>query len=109
MDKKKVMLSQPMRGFTEEQIKETKQKAVEYLENNGYELINSFFEDDWAKTAKLEEKGVKIIPVHFLARSLSVMAQCDAVYFCKGWEDARGCVIEHEVAEKYGLEVIEEK
>ena len=30
------------------------------------------------------------------------MSECDTVYFCKGWENARGCKIEHEVAKSYG-------
>ena len=28
--------------------------------------------------------------------------------FCKGWENARGCRIEHEAAKAYGLEIIYE-
>lgn len=29
-------------------------------------------------------------------------------YFCKGWENTRGCRIEHEAAKAYGLEIIYE-
>lgn len=32
-----------------------------------------------------------------------------AAYFCKGWEDARGCKIEHDAATAYGLEVLYEE
>ena len=35
------------------------------------------------------------------------MTLCNAVYFCKGWENARGCKIEHMCAEVYGLKIIE--
>ena len=31
------------------------------------------------------------------------MSKCNAVYFCKGWENARGCRIEHETAKAYGF------
>ena len=31
-----------------------------------------------------------------------------AAYFCKGWENARGCRIEHAAAVAYGLEVLYE-
>lgn len=106
---KKVMISQPMRGLTEEEIKQKKDEVVKYLESNGYEIVNSLFEDDWAKNEILKSNGIKQIPVYFLCKSLEVMAQCDTVYFCKGWNETRGCIIEHEVAERYGLEVIEEK
>ncbi|WP_419040028.1 Lar family restriction alleviation protein [Parolsenella catena] len=30
----------------------------------------------------------------------------DAAYFAKGWENARGCRIEHDAAVAYGLEVL---
>ena len=33
----------------------------------------------------------------------------EAVYFCKGWENARGCKLEHAVAEAYGLTIIYEE
>lgn len=36
------------------------------------------------------------------------MTLCHAVYFCKGWENARGCRIEHDIAVAYGLEALYE-
>ena len=36
------------------------------------------------------------------------MSLCDAAYFCKGWENARGCRLEHDAAVAYGLEIIYE-
>lgn len=35
--------------------------------------------------------------------------EADVVYFAKGWENARGCRIEHTVAKEYGLKIMEEK
>lgn len=35
-----------------------------------------------------------------------VLADADVIYFADGWEDARGCVIEHECAIRYGLNII---
>ena len=34
------------------------------------------------------------------------MSDCEAVYFCDGWKHARGCRIEHMLAEEYGLNII---
>ena len=56
----------------------------------------------------MEERGVVQIPLCFLAKSLENMSLCHAAYFCKGWENARGCRIEHEAAKAYGLEIIYE-
>jgi hypothetical protein len=44
-----------------------------------------------------------------LAKSLEKMAHCNTVYFAKGWENARGCKIEHEVALQYGLNIFYEE
>lgn len=108
MEKKKAMLSQPMRGRTEEEIVATRERAIATLEAAGYEVVNTLFTDEWYSKEKMEERGVVQIPLCFLAKGLENMSLCHAVYFCKGWEDARGCIIEHDTALAYGLEIIEE-
>lgn len=57
----------------------------------------------------MKERGVVQVPLCFLAKSLENMSLCHAAYFCKGWEDARGCKIEHDAATAYGLEVLYEE
>ena len=105
---KKVMISQPMRGKTDEEIRDVRNKATEYLRDKDYEVINTLFIENSYYLDRLKNRGVVQIPVAFLSRSIEVMSQCHAVYFCKGWEDARGCKIEHEIAVAYGLEIIYE-
>jgi len=109
MKKMKAMLAQPMAGKTEEEIVVTRERAIKVLEEKGYEVANTLFTDEWYSQDKMEERGVVQIPLCFLAKSLENMSLCHAVYFCKGWEDARGCKIEHEAAVAYGLEVIYEE
>lgn len=106
---KKAMLSQPMAGKTEEEIIATKEKAIRLLKEKGYKVINTLFTDEWRSKEKMAERGVVQIPLCFLAKSLENMSLCHAVYFCKGWENARGCKIEHEAAKAYGLEIIYEE
>lgn len=105
----KAMLSQPMAGKTEQEIIETRERAIKALTEKGYEIVNTLFTDEWYSKEKMEERGVVQIPLCFLAKSLENMSLCDAAYFCKGWENARGCRIEHEAAVAYGLEVIYEE
>lgn len=107
--KMKAMLSQPMNGKTEEEIVATRERAIATLESKGYEIVDTLFTDDWYSAAKYKERGVVNIPVMFLARSLTNMTLCHAVYFCKGWKNARGCRIEHAVAEAYGLTILYEE
>lgn len=106
---KKAMLSQPMAGKTEEEIVETRNRAIAALKAQGYEVVNTLFTDEWYSKEKMEERGVVQIPLCFLAKSLENMSLCHAAYFCKGWEQARGCRIEHEAAVAYGLTVLYEK
>lgn len=104
----KAMISQPMNGLTEEQIKTDRENAIKELESKGYEVVNTLFSDEWYSKDKMLERGVVQIPICFLAKSLESMALCDAVYFIKGYEKARGCKIEHEVAKQYGVTMLYE-
>lgn len=105
---KKAMLSQPMAGKTEAEIVETREKAIEVLQGMGYEVINTLFTDEWYSKDSMEGRGVVQIPLCFLAKSLENMSLCHTVYFCKGWEHARGCKIEHDAAVAYGLDILYE-
>ena len=99
----KAMLSQPMAGKTNEEIIATREKAISVLKEKGYEIVNTLFTDEWYSKDAMTERGVVQIPLCFLAKSLENMSRCHAAYFCKGWENAGGCGIEHEAAVAYGL------
>ena len=105
---KKAMLSQPMAGKTQEEIVSTRDKAIKALQERGYEVVNTLFTDEWYSKEAMESRGVVQIPLCFLAKSLENMSLCHAAYFCKGWEKARGCKIEHAAAVAYGLDIIYE-
>lgn len=105
----KAMLSQPMAGKTQEELVATREKAVAALTANGYQVVNTLFTDEWYSKEKMEERGVVQIPLCFLAKSLENMSLCHAAYFCKGWEQARGCRIEHEAAKAYELTILYEE
>ena len=106
----KAMISQRMRGKSDEEIIKTRKKAVAYLESQGYEVVNTYFTDDIEGSAGVTEHfGIVNMPLYYLAKSLEVMSQCDAVYFCRDWVGARGCRIEHIAARDYGLKIIHEE
>lgn len=99
------MISLPMSGRTNEDIIKRRDKAFEKIKkiNSDYELINTFFDN----SDIYFPEGTNI-PLYCLSKALSQMSKCDTVYFCKGWEKSRGCRIEHEVAQQYNLNIIEE-
>lgn len=102
----KLFVSLPMRGKTTEQIRreiaEASQRFLDIKWNEGVELmaisvIDSVFD--------LEE-GTD--PLVYLGKSIELMAQADYVFFVEDWHGARGCQVEHLIAEKYGKEIVEE-
>lgn len=101
--KKKAMICQPMNGLSDEEIEKTKLEAAKELSKEGYEVVNTFFkgseECEWADNQKN-------IPVAYLSMSIAKMSEVDAVYFCKGWSQARGCKVERQVAENYGYKIL---
>lgn len=94
------MISQPMRGLSDEEILRVREEVRNKMEQMGFRFVDSFF-NEFDK----ETKDVKNVPIYYLSKSIEKMSQCDVVVFVDGWDKARGCQIEHDVAEKYELEV----
>ena len=59
----KAMLSQPMAGKSEEEIKVTREKVIKALEAKGYEVVNTLFTDEWYNNEHMKERGVVQIPL----------------------------------------------
>lgn len=96
-----VFISQPMNGKTDKEIKEERSRIVSKIRKTliePFQVIDSFFEQ-----APHDEK-----PLWFLGKSLELLSTADLAYFSKGWENARGNIIEHACAEAYNIVTIEE-
>lgn len=89
----KIMISQPMKGKTSEQIRQERAELVKELEEQGHEVIDTVFEN-----APADEDTA----IYMLSQSIRYIGKVDAVVFMPGWEEARGCRIEYEVADNYG-------
>ena len=95
--RKKAKISVPMKDKTREEIEMVWNRECAKLKKKGYGVVCTVFPQSYAD---MED------PLWLLSLVLNKMSSCDTVYFCDGWEDARGCRIEHEVAEEYGLDII---
>lgn len=98
---KKLFISQPMKGKTDEEILAERKKAIRSAERQlgePVEVIDSFFQ-----SAPADAK-----PLWFLGKSLELLSGADIAYFAKGWQEARGCKIENTCAIEYGIAVIED-
>lgn len=97
---KKLFISQPMKGKTDQEILAVRKKAIEAAEKllgEEVEVIDSFFQ-----SAPVDAK-----PLWFLGKSLELLSSADVAYFAPGWNDFRGCKIEHMCAAEYGIPTIE--
>ena len=90
----KAMISQPMRGKSEEEILATRNYLKEMATQSNFEVIDTLF-DFGDKPA-----------IFYLAKSIEAMSEADVVIFSPGWEEARGCRIEFEIAKEYGKRII---
>lgn len=102
----RLFISQPMRGKSDEEIESEREdliviaKAV-YAGRGEVEVIDSFFKGGLDVPA-----GAKA-PLYYLSKSLELLATADVAIFAKDWREARGCRIEHECADGYGVTRIE--
>ena len=102
---KRAMISQPMRGKTDEEIFEVRDRVAAKLREMGYEVADTVFD---FTDEQMKALGVKNAALYYLSNSIQAMSRCDCMYFVKGWDGARGCKIEHDIATAYGLEVLYE-
>lgn len=96
---KKLFISQPMVDKSDEDILKVRKDAIKNAEGlleGEVEVIDSFFEN--------VPHDVK--PLWYLGESLKLLSEADVAYFAKGWQDYRGCKIEHECAMQYGVYAI---
>ena len=96
----KIFISQPMNGKTNEEIENERNYIIDRLrENECVEIIDSFFKDNPYEAS----------PLWYLGESIKLMSEADVVFFCNGWQTARGCQIEHDCALEYGIDTMYEE
>ena len=74
----KMMISQPMRGKTNEQIRAERAELILKLEAEGYEVIDTVLDISENKS-----------PLFYLSKSIELLDKADAVVFMSGWQQAR--------------------
>ncbi|MDO4382373.1 MAG: DUF4406 domain-containing protein [Clostridia bacterium] len=89
----KLMISQPMNGKSTEQIEAERKQLVEDLERKGYTVINTIFAEESPKDCDTA--------LYYLSKSIEAIGKVDGIVFMPGWENARGCKIEYQVAKEY--------
>lgn len=101
---KKLFISQPMRGKSEEEILETRLKVIkmaEKLTKETFEVIDSYMAEASITKTKTH------LSLWLLGESLKFLSGADIAVFAPGWKEARGCCIEHNCAEAYNIPILE--
>ena len=99
----KLFISQPMNGLSDEDVLKERDRAIKCAKKQlgeDIEVLDSYFTED-------EPEGVNS-GLWWLGKSIELLAQADVAYFVKGWNKARGCLIENECAFRYGIKTITE-
>ena len=97
----KVMISQPMINRNPEDILEERKNIVNKFNNMHIEVIDTFYTEDISEECNNDG-------VYLLGKSIKDMSKADALFMCEGWRDSRGCRIERQVAQDYGIKILYE-
>jgi len=100
----RVFISQPMRGRSREEIDAERDAAFGEVAEM---MLDARGEDCQEVPSYIPSLGDQMPPLYVLGAAIQLMASADVAVFCRGWESARGCRIEHECAVEYGVEIIE--
>ena len=97
---KKLFVSQPMRGRSEDEIVAERNRVILKAQEALEEAVDPI-------PSYCPEAHEGIGPVRALANSIYLLGDADVAVFAKGWEKARGCRIEHQICLDYGIDIIE--
>lgn len=99
MSKVKIMLSSPMNGKTKTEIDNERSEMANLLfdkyGDDNCEIMSTVVEDH-------EDKS----DLECFAESILFMSMCDVLAMGFGWQNARGCMLEYEIAKAYKVPVI---
>lgn len=104
MEKIKVFISQPMKGFTDDEIKAKRKELIsKFLSVSTVRGKDIIFIDSFFEGAPHDAK-----PAWFLGESIKKLSEADLAIFADGWQLARGCQVEELVCRLYGIPMRDE-
>ena len=92
----RIYISGPISGYDPTERENVFSKAERYILDNGNIPINPL------------RNGLSPNFSHQIHMRVDIanLLQCDAIYMLEGWDNSKGCKIEHQVAEACGIRVI---
>lgn len=71
----------------------------EKFEKLHIDVVDTLFKED-------VPDGYNHPELYYIARSIDMMGKVDAVYFARGWQLNRGCRVERQIAQDYGIKIL---
>ena len=97
----KVMISQPMNGVPDSEVRKIQDDLKEKFAKYNIDVVDSFL-------TEVPDTEIKNPRIFYLGRTIqNFLSDVDAVYFCTGWERAKGCRIERHICEEYGILILD--
>ena len=107
-EKKMVFVSVPMSGkdeaLIERQIQITK---AWYLKVTNQNVKDVAFYDNLRGCRGMHFPNLKNEALGYLGHAITKLGRCDEAVFGKDWQSARGCIIEKDVCDIYGIKTYE--
>lgn len=95
-NRKKVYISLPITGMEMEKVVSKANDRKKLLYFKGFEPVTPFDVSPDSNASYTEHMG----------KDIQALLECDAVFFCRGWQDSKGCQAEYEVARIYGKQMV---
>lgn len=96
----KIYISIPISGHDPEEQRAKAERFAKDIDAIGHDPINPF--EVPAPPEYFDEKGRY---AYYMGFDIANLLWCDAAYFSRGWEQSKGCQLEHTAAEIYGLKI----
>lgn len=104
--KYKVFISQPMAGRTLDEVLEERMQIINILNGLSTCMMAMDVEIEIIESFEANRFNANTKPLEGLGGSIQKMQDADIVVFAPGWEQSKGCKVEHLCATEYGLSLI---
>lgn len=94
----KIYISIPITGHDLATQQATAAQIADKIKSLGHEPVNPFdtplAPPEWAEQQKY---------AYYMGRDIEQLLLCDGAYFCEGWHNSKGCLVESYIADVYEL------
>lgn len=105
MRRKRIYISIPISGHDLEEVKAKARDISERLLWDVFELKKGCHRPDVITPFDVCPEPDKPYS-YYMGKDIEALLECDTVYFCKDWQNSKGCMAEFEIARIYGKQII---